>query len=78
MAKDLPRPACERHAPSEMELRLELFVENMGETAGFYRRVLGFEVVREEPGEYASPRLGGVLLRIDPIFKLLRALIHEI
>jgi len=57
-------------APSGVRLRLELFVEDMGETVGFYRRVLGFEVVREEPGEYASLLSGDILLGIGPISKL--------
>lgn len=70
VTRDLPRPAGERRDPSCKGLRLELFVEDMGETIGFYRRVLGFEVEREQPEEYASLRSGGVLLGIGPISKL--------
>lgn len=62
--------ADERPAPVGMGLRLELFIEDMDETVSFYRRVLGFEVVREKPGDYASLRSGDVLLGIGPISKL--------
>jgi lactoylglutathione lyase len=62
--------ADERFATSGMGLRLELFVEDMGESVSFYRRVLGFEVVREEPGDYASLRSGDVMLGIGPVAKL--------
>jgi lactoylglutathione lyase len=62
--------ADERSAPSGVGLRLELFVEDMGESISFYRRVLGFEVVREEPGDYASLRSGYIRLGIGPIAKL--------
>jgi lactoylglutathione lyase len=62
--------AEERLATSGMGLRLELFVEDMGESVNFYRRVLGFEVVREEPGDYASLRLGHIMLGIGPVAKL--------
>lgn len=53
-----------------MRVRLELFVEDMQESIGFYARVLGFEVEREEPGVYASLRNGTVVLGIGPISKL--------
>ena len=62
--------AEERLATSGMGLRLELFVEDMGESVSFYRRVLGFEVVREERGDYASLRSGDIMLGIGPIAKL--------
>jgi lactoylglutathione lyase len=62
--------ADERLATSGMGLRLELFVEDMGESISFYRRVLGFEVVREEPGDYASLRSGHIMLGIGPVAKL--------
>ena len=62
--------ADERLATSGLGLRLELFVEDMGESVSFYRRVLGFEVVREEPGDYASLRSGDVMLGIGPVAKL--------
>ena len=64
------RDADERPAASGMGLRLELFVEDMGESVSFYRRVLGFEVVREEPGDYASLRSGDVMLGIGPVAML--------
>ena len=51
-------------------MRLELFVEDMETSIGFYTRVLGFEVVRSEPGNYASLRNGEVVLGIGPISKL--------
>ncbi|MDQ3910464.1 MAG: VOC family protein [Actinomycetota bacterium] len=53
-----------------MRVRLELFVEDMQASIGFYARVLGFEVEREEPGVYASLRNGSVVLGIGPISKL--------
>ena len=62
--------ADERLATSGMGLRLELFVEDMGESVSFYRRVLGFEVVREERGDYAGLRSGHIMLGIGPIAKL--------
>ena len=62
--------ADERLVTSGMGLRLELFVEDMGESISFYRRVLGFEVVREERGDYASLRSGDIMLGIGPIAKL--------
>ena len=39
---------------SGMRLRLELFVEDMDASIDFYTKVLGFEVLREHPGDYAS------------------------
>jgi lactoylglutathione lyase len=60
----------ERPDASGMRLRLELFVEDMGESTSFYRRVLGFEVIREEPRDYASLRSGDILLGIGPISRL--------
>jgi catechol 2,3-dioxygenase-like lactoylglutathione lyase family enzyme len=54
----------------EAGLRLELFVEDMEASIAFYTRVLAFEVVRREPGDYASLRLGGILLGIGPVAKL--------
>jgi lactoylglutathione lyase len=62
--------ADERLATSGMGLRLELFVEDLDESVSFYRRVLGFEVVREERGDYASLRSGDIMLGIGPIAKL--------
>jgi lactoylglutathione lyase len=62
--------ADERLATSGMDLRLELFVEDLDESVSFYRRALGFEVVREERGDYASLRSGDITLGIGPIAKL--------
>jgi predicted enzyme related to lactoylglutathione lyase len=64
------KDAEERPDASGMRLRLELFVEDMGESTSFYRRVLGFEVIREEPRDYASLRSGDILLGIGPISRL--------
>lgn len=50
-------------------LRLELFVSDMDVSIDFYCRVLGFELVRREPG-YASVRSGSVVLGLGPISKL--------
>ena len=57
-------------SPPGMGLRLELFVEDTQMSIGFYTRVLGFEVVRNEPGDYASLTNGAVVLGIGPISKL--------
>ena len=42
----------------------------MEASIAFYTRVLAFELVRHEPGDYASLRLGGVVLGIGPVAKL--------
>ena len=39
-------------------LRLELFALDMEASIAFYTRVLGFELARHEPGDYASLHLG--------------------
>lgn len=54
----------------EAGLRLELFVEDMEASIAFYTRVLAFEVARHKPGDYASLRLGSILLGIGPVSKL--------
>src|SRR5919199_4220589 len=54
----------------EAGLRLELFVDDMEATVAFYTRVLAFGLARHEPGDYASLRLGGVILGIGPVAKL--------
>ena len=54
----------------EAGLRLELFALDMEASIAFYTRVLAFELVRHEPGDYASLRLGGVVLGIGPVAKL--------
>jgi lactoylglutathione lyase len=51
-------------------LRLELFALDMEASIAFYTRVLAFELARHEPGDYASLRLGGVVLGIGPVAKL--------
>ena len=55
---------------SEMELRLELFVEDMDAAIDFYTRVVGFELVRNEPDYYASLCNGNVILGLGPVSKL--------
>ncbi|MDQ3855078.1 MAG: VOC family protein [Chloroflexota bacterium] len=52
-----------------MGLRLELFVRDLDASLAFYCRVLGFELVRREPG-YASVRCGGVTFGLGPISRL--------
>jgi catechol 2,3-dioxygenase-like lactoylglutathione lyase family enzyme len=52
-----------------MGLRLELFVRVMDSSIDFSQRVLGFELMRQEPG-YPSLRSGGVTLGLGPIAKL--------
>jgi lactoylglutathione lyase len=52
-----------------MGLRFELFVVDMETSIAFYRDVLGFEVMRRDPG-YASIRSGRVILGLGPIAKL--------
>jgi lactoylglutathione lyase len=54
----------------EMGLRLELFVEDMEASIGFYTGVLAFDLARHEPGDYASLRRGDVVLGIGPVAKL--------
>jgi lactoylglutathione lyase len=54
----------------EAGLRLELFALDMEASIAFYTRVLAFELVRHEPGDYASLRLGGLDLGIGPVAKL--------
>jgi lactoylglutathione lyase len=46
-----------------------LFVHEMGAAVAFYTGVMGFDLVREEPG-YASLRRGEVFLGLGPISKL--------
>src|SRR5215204_3581240 len=55
---------------NEAGLRLELFALDMEASIAFYTRVLGFERARHEPGDYASLRLGGIVLGIGPVAKL--------
>ncbi len=52
-----------------MGLRLELFVRDVDASIDFYRRALGFEVLRRDAG-YASLRRGAVTLGVGPIAKL--------
>lgn len=52
-----------------MRVRLELFVREMDAAVAFYTGVLGFDLIREEPG-YSSLRRGEVLLGLGPISKL--------
>lgn len=52
-----------------MSLRMELFVRDVETSIGFYRAVLGFTLVRRDPG-YASIRNGDVILGLGPIDKL--------
>src|ERR671921_2660715 len=54
----------------EAGLRLELFVDDMEASIAFYTRVLAFELARHEPSDYASLRLGGVVLGVGPVAKL--------
>lgn len=54
----------------EVGLRLELFVEDMEASIAFYTRVLAFGVERHEPGDYASLRVGSVILGLGPVGKL--------
>ena len=51
-------------------LRLELFALDMEASIAFYTRVLAFELARHEPGDFASLRLGGIVLGIGPVVKL--------
>ena len=51
-------------------MRLELFVEDIDAAIGFYTRILGFELVRNEPDYYASLRNRSVILGLGPVSKL--------
>ena len=55
---------------NEAGLRLELFALDMEASIAFYTRVLAFELARHKPGDYASLRLGDVVLGIGPVAKL--------
>jgi lactoylglutathione lyase len=55
--------------PTQMSVRLELFVQDMDQTIAFYTHVLGFEVLRREE-EYASLRNGTCIFGLGPIAKL--------
>ncbi len=46
-----------------------MFVREMGVAIAFYTRVMGFDLVREEPG-YSSLRRGEVVLGLGSISKL--------
>ena len=48
---------------------MELFVEDMDASVGFYRDVLGFRVERRG-ADYASIRRGSVVLGLGPVAKL--------
>jgi catechol 2,3-dioxygenase-like lactoylglutathione lyase family enzyme len=52
-----------------MNLRLELFVADMERAIAFYRDVLGFKLLRRDPG-YASVGHGDVVFGLGPIAKL--------
>jgi lactoylglutathione lyase len=54
---------------ASMRVRFELFVREMGVAVAFYTGVMGFDLVREEPG-YASLRRGEVILGLGSISKL--------
>jgi lactoylglutathione lyase len=52
-----------------MRIRVELFVESMDVSVGFYRDVLEFRVERWAE-DYASLRRGAVVLGLGPVAKL--------
>jgi len=52
-----------------MPLRIELFVEDLDRSIGFYTAALGFTVERREP-DYASLRRGDAVLGLGPVAKL--------
>jgi len=54
---------------ASMRARFELFVREMGVAVAFYTEVMGFDLLREEPG-YSSLRRGEVTLGLGPISKL--------
>ena len=54
---------------ASMRARFELFVREMGVAVAFYTEVMGFDLLREEPG-YSSLRRGEVILGLGPISKL--------
>jgi lactoylglutathione lyase len=54
---------------ASMRVRFELFVREMGVAVAFYTGVMGFDLIREEPG-YSSLRKGEVILGLGPISKL--------
>jgi lactoylglutathione lyase len=54
---------------ASMRVRFELFVRDLGVAVAFYTGVMGFDLIREEPG-YSSLRRGEVILGLGPISKL--------
>lgn len=52
-----------------MSVRLELFVADLERAIAFYRDVLGFALLRQEP-DYASLQHGSFILGLGPIAKL--------
>jgi lactoylglutathione lyase len=52
-----------------MRLRMELFVDDLDVSVGFYVDVLGFTVARRAD-DYVSLRLGEVVLGLGPVAKL--------
>ncbi len=52
-----------------MRVRFELFVRDIGVAIAFYSGVMGFDLIREEPG-YSSLRRGEVILGLGSISKL--------
>lgn len=51
-------------------LRAELFVTDVARSAAFYREVLGFETLRENPSGYRSLGLDGAVLGLNDIAHL--------
>jgi catechol 2,3-dioxygenase-like lactoylglutathione lyase family enzyme len=52
-----------------MRLRIELFVEDLDTSIGFYERTLGFELTRRDE-HYASLRRGAAVLGLGPVAAL--------
>lgn len=51
-------------------LRAELFVTDVARSTAFYREVLGFETLREDPSGYCSVHREGAVLGLSDIVRL--------
>ena len=53
-----------------MELRLELFVEDLEKSRRFYAEILGFRIDSAEPGGYTRLSFGNASIALNPIARL--------
>jgi predicted enzyme related to lactoylglutathione lyase len=53
-----------------MELRLELFVEDLEKSRRFYAEILGFRIDSAEPGGYTRLSFGEAEIALNPISRI--------